>query len=747
MSDEPIRLAPVESSSGSGEADPGRMLQILWRGKWILLLVPLFAFVCARVWLDAETEIFVATAQVQVDARAINVLKSGAGEAINKPRTVLKQQQGLLKSTTLLKRIADAPALQGMQTFAPERLGDQTLLGALYDNLQTGLDVESDRLFLYFYSPFREEAVTVLDEALRVYIEYHKEKKREEASGLAAIVRTEWEAAKQELDQASGAIAVLQSENTLLAGTDKTPLQAKLDNANAALNTAHLDAQRLRAVFEDMRAASADSARFRERGVYWRTKGPIGALEDEINTFQGSRQAKEAELERLKQRKIGPENARFAELRAEIKSLQDQEDAVVLQYARDYLRNSEVDYRRAELYEQSLAADVQALLGQVAQQNQVLDRIKDLQITRDQLRERVAGFDQRMTELELQNQTGALNLDVIEYPRAAVRPAYPESEKTIIYVLGASGIAAFGLVLLVGLADRRVRAVEDVPRLLGTSVLGVLPEMPGGSDRVKIARLVEEDPDSLVAEAIRSARTATTFALPGGRGVVLVTSAGSGEGKTVCASNLAFALARAGKKTLLVDADMRKPAQHEVYSVANGIGLAGLLSSAAALKKAVVQNVAVGLDLLPAGQPHGKAAELCEGVALGGLMQTLRESYECVVVDSPPVLETSEARVLATLADAVVFVLRLDVARAPNLKRAAGILRGVGARILGALPNGASSQRGARAYAGGISYGQPPPQTTTGARPSGATGDEGETDARKARARGTDFLGLEEESA
>ncbi len=744
---EPLHLAPTDGSHKSDEADPGRMLQILWRGKWILLGVPLLAFAGAKVWLEAQTEVFVATAQVQVGARAVNVLKSGAGEAINKPRTVLKQQQGLLKSTPLLKRIVESPALQGMQTFAPEQLGDQTLLGALYDNLQTSIDAESDRLFLYFYSPFREEAVVVLDEALRVYIEYHRSKKKEEAEGLAAIVRGEWEAAKQELDQTSRAIAELQSEHTLLAGIDRTPLQTKLESVNASLGAAHLETQRLRAVFEEMQAASGDPERFRERGLYWRAKGPIAALEERINSLQKAREAKQAELERLQQSGIGAGHARFAELRAEIDGLNAQEGEIALQYAREYLRNSDVDFQRARLYEQGLAADVQELLGQVAQQNTVLNRITDLEITRTQLRERVAGFDQRITELDLQNQTGALNLDVIEYARASVRPSYPETEKTIIYVLGASGIAAFGLVLLIGLADRRVRAVEDVPRLLGTSVLGVLPEMPGGSDRVKIARLVEEDPHSLVAEGIGSVRTATIFALPGGCGVLLVTSASSGEGKSVCASNLAFSLARAGKRTLLVDADMRKPAQHEIYSVKNGTGLAGLLGSSAALKKAVVPNVALGLDLLPAGEPYGKAAELCEGAVLGGLIQTLRESYECIVIDSPPVLETSEARVLAALADAVVFVLRLDQSRAPNLKRAAGILRGVGARILGALPNGAATQRGARAYAGGISYGQAPSQTTSGARQTSATGDEGETDARKARARGTDFLGLEEESA
>jgi len=147
---------------------------------------------------------------------------------------------------------------------------------------------------------------------------------------------------------------------------------------------------------------------------------------------------------------------------------------------------------------------------------------------------------------------------------------------------------------------------------------------------------------------------------------------------------------------------------------------------------------------LPAGDSRGKAAELCEGAALAGLVRSLRESYECIVVDSPPVLETSEARVLAALADATVFVLRLEVSRAPNLKRAAGILRGVGARILGALPNGASSKRGARAYAGGISYG-PGGSAAPVARLRSA--DEVEAKPGEPRARGTDFLGLEEESA
>jgi capsular exopolysaccharide synthesis family protein len=737
---EPIRLPPVESPPARGEADAGRMLQILWRGKWILLIVPLLGFVGAKLWLGSRTELYMAVAQVQVDARTPSVLKSGAGEAVDKPRTVLKQQQGLIKSTPFLKRVAESPTLASLKTFARGQLNGKTVLGALYDGVQTSIDVESNRLFVTFTSPFREDTAVVVDEAVRVYFEHHKEKKKEQASGMAEIVRGEWESTKAELAAASEAIATLQSENLLLTGTERTPLQTKLDNANTAWNAAHLEAQKQLAVFQDMQRASADPALFRERGLYWRAKGPIGALEERMGALGKEREEKTRELERL-ERAVGAENARLAALRDELARLAKAEDEIVLRYAQDYLRNSEVDHQRARHYEENLAADVQALLSQVADQNRVFDRIKDLQIERDALRERVRGFEERIAQLELENQTGALNLNVIEYARAGARPVYPEVEKTLIYALGGSGILAFGLVLLLGMADRRVRAVEDVPGLLGTSVLGVLPELSGSSERGRVARLVEEDPHSLLAEAIRSARTATTFALPGGRGVVQVTSAASGEGKSVCASNLAFALAKAGKKTLLVDADMRKPAQHQVYAVENGVGLAGLLTSSVALKKAIVPDVALGLDLLPAGDPRGRAAELCEGAVLVELLRALREDYECIVVDSPPVLETSEARVLAALSDVVVFVLRLDESTAPSVRRAAGILRGVGARILGALPNGASSQRGARAYSGGISYGDP---RLTGSVRAAQVGEPTLAEANKARARGTDFLGLDE---
>ena len=742
---EPIRLPPVETpSQEEGGADAGRMLQILWRGKWILLAIPLLAFLAARAWLGAQTELYLASAQLQVDAREVNVLKSGPGEAINKSRTVLKQQQGLLKSTPLLKRVIETPGLKELETFELARLRGKSEIGELFDNLDSSIDVESDRLFITYKSPFRTDAVAVVDAVVAAYFEHHREEKKREVESKAAIVRGDLEAVNRELEAKNAEILQLQDEQKLLVGQDRTQLQTKLDNTNTSLNAAHQRTLEAEADYRSMERAASDPALFRERGAMWRAKAPVGSIEERLTTMRGERADKEAKLERLRGI-VSDEHSDVRALRAEIAALSAAEEEIPLEYARHYLASTKLEYERATLIEQGLAEDVAELQGMVTDQNLAVQRLNELEQQRASLRERATAHAEKVADYELENQTGGLNLTLLESARAGSKPAFPEVEKTMIYALGGGAILAFGLVLLMGLSDRRVRDPEEVPRLLGTSVLGVLPELPYRSDRARIARSVEEDPHSLLAEAIRSVRTATAFALQDGRGVVLLTSASTGEGKSVCASNLAVALARAGKKTLLIDADLRRPTQHEIYSVPAGAGLAGLLSSGVPVKKAIVADVARGLDLLPAGDAHGKASELIEGRVLGELLTALRESYECIVVDAPPVLETSEARVLASLADVTVFVLRLDQSRAPNLKRAAGILRGVGARILGALPNGASSQRGAKAYAGGISYGQAP---AASAPPRlRVVSDEPADGTRKGDARGTDFLGLEEESA
>ena len=144
---------------------------------------------------------------------------------------------------------------------------------------------------------------------------------------------------------------------------------------------------------------------------------------------------------------------------------------------------------------------------------------------------------------------------------------------------------------------------------------------------------------------------------------------------------------------------------HIVFGVENESGLGDVLAGSEEFGDVVLTNVARHLDLLPAGDATGQAAELIEGKHFQSFFEGLKAQYECVVFDSSPVLETSETRVLANLSDATLFVLRLDVSSKPNAIRARDILQGAEAKILGVQLNGARSKKGARTYAGGIAYG------------------------------------------
>ncbi len=699
-----VRLPSTESSP-SGNADAGRMLQILWRGRWILLVVPLLVFGAASWWLARQTPLYLATAQIQVDAREVNPLKSELGSATNKARTILKQQQQLLRSSAILKPLSESPELLAFATFAPERLGDKPVISELFDGLTITVDPESDRLIITFLCPYPDESGRIVEKTVELYLDHHRNEKREQAQLSYEILRGIWESTKAELAATTAKIADLRSRNHLAPGMTETVVERRLEEAYAAWNAAHLTKLKEQATWESLTKAQEDVAELKKCGEYWRQTRPIQTLESEIEYAIEQRQAAEKRFERSS-KVLDEANPELAQLRAEIAAFAAQEDEIILQYARDYMRNAERSFQDAERQERLLEADVASLEEQIYATNRVLEEIADHEMQRQALRETIGQFEERMSELQVEDQVGALNLHVLEAGRVALRPAYPDVKAVRLYSVAGGALLAFVLVVLGGFADRRIRDPEEVPATLGASVLGVVPALSGSTIRARVGRVVEEEPQSLAAEAIRSLRTATSFALPeNGRGIVLVTSAVSGEGKSVSASNLAFALARAGRRTLLVDGDMRKPAQHAIYDVPNEIGLGNLLSSRTPLKKAIVPNVAAGLDLLPAGDAAGRPAELCEGAAFPELLATLCDQYEILVVDAPSVLETSEARVIASYADAVVLVMRLDVTTTSSAQRAAGILRGVGAKLAGVLLVGARSGRDARAYAGGISHG------------------------------------------
>lgn len=213
------------------------------------------------------------------------------------------------------------------------------------------------------------------------------------------------------------------------------------------------------------------------------------------------------------------------------------------------------------------------------------------------------------------------------------------------------------------------------------------------------------DASSLDSEPYRRLRTTLSFSqLRDDRRTVVFTSARRGEGKTTTAVNFAVACAYGEQRTLLVDADLRSPQLHTVFSLPNLWGLPGLLRAPGRpLADAVVSSDIPYLDVLPAGDAVPNAAELLAQPRMAELLAEARRDYEWVVIDSPPLLPVTDAAVISRAAEGIVLVV--DVRRTPlrAARKAVDQLRDVGAPLLGVVLNNARSSL--RAYGGYGSYG------------------------------------------
>lgn len=302
--------------------------------------------------------------------------------------------------------------------------------------------------------------------------------------------------------------------------------------------------------------------------------------------------------------------------------------------------------------------------------------------------------------------------------RVADRPQLPRKPVTPNVPIGiATGIAA-GLLLGLGAAigreqlDRSIRMPGDVEHELGISVLGLLPVVEGavagagGSRRQKQrAReepkpgsppelVVHDHPTSGIAEAARAIRTNIMFMSPDRPyRVLLVTSAAPAEGKTTVACCIAVVMAQAGKRVLLLDCDMRRPRVHRIFRTTNDVGATTALLDMDRLPDVVRPTEVANLSIMTTGPLPPNPSELLHSEAFAKLLAALRDRFDSVVIDSPPVAPVTDAAVLSTKVDGTVLVVRALQTRKDLARRATRSLRDVGGHIVGAVLNAVEFER------------------------------------------------------
>lgn len=322
------------------------------------------------------------------------------------------------------------------------------------------------------------------------------------------------------------------------------------------------------------------------------------------------------------------------------------------------------------------------------------------------------GLLARLTETTISNDLPVSNMQVTELSDSP--GGLSSAGQQLKLLMSTAGLALFlslGLAFCLAYFDSRVTTADDIWRFLYLPTLGVVPDLKllrqGPQGFMEFARnpfqlllryvqrepvnrdvVISAYPDSIIAESYRSIRTALLFSRPETPPqAVLFTSAGPSEGKTVTTLNLAIALAQSGKNVVLIDADLRKGRCHKLLHRPNERGLSNVLTSNLTLDEALQSTSVQGLTVLVRGMVPPSPPDLLGSRRMKEILDNLRTRFEFILIDTSPVIGVTDAEVLSSYCDGVVFVMHSQQTSRFSARQALQTLEGVRAQILGVVLN------------------------------------------------------------
>ena len=315
----------------------------------------------------------------------------------------------------------------------------------------------------------------------------------------------------------------------------------------------------------------------------------------------------------------------------------------------------------------------------------------------------------KLAKLEISDGQNDVRASVVSHAALPEKPISPKLSRVgVMSLLG--GIALGALIIYVrDTMDDRFRSPEEMQEQLGTPVLAMIRKhesRPGvGLETLQ----VRQSPDAVESEAFRTLRTTLAFSGEDYRRIV-VTSSEPSDGKTTVLANLGCSFAQTGRRTLLIDCDLRKPGLTNLFDLRRSEGVSDILRSTESLAAMCTARLhPTGMDtlhVLPSGRRMPDSAEMLSQNRFAELLAWAESEYDQVLVDSPPILAAADAAMIGRLVDGVLVVVRPDKNHRRLVTRAVQGLLGFGVNVLGTVINAVSEEQGADYYGyGGYGYG------------------------------------------
>jgi len=352
---------------------------------------------------------------------------------------------------------------------------------------------------------------------------------------------------------------------------------------------------------------------------------------------------------------------------------------------------------------------------------------------------------ERIANIDVNQNQAQVRLAVLRDPLLPAAPVYPKLPRTVLFSLLLGAALGLASIYVVDLMDDRFRSIAELKEQIGAPVLAVVRSFAIDTKKGYDALQVHTAPQSVESESFRSLRGSLVFS-PADTQRLIVTSSEPGDGKTTVIVNLACAFAQAGKRTLLIDADMRKPGLSRLLATHSLKGLSNVLRNEEEVSLSCAENLCTsevpGLDILFCGPKPLYPVELLSGPRMEQLLEWAGDRYDQILIDSPPLLAVSDAGILSRLVDGVVLVVQPQKNHRRLVLRAAEELRSAQAELLGLVVNRANlhGDDGPEGYGYGYGYGYGTDDEPDDSQASGEDAgpmDSTETSARRAACAGS----------
>ncbi|MCC7407974.1 MAG: hypothetical protein IT442_07880 [Phycisphaeraceae bacterium] len=563
----------------------------------------------------------------------------------------------------------------------------------MLDNLTTIAERDSLSIVLSFRSPIKDEAPRILDTIVNVYLDRKQNDTMNETNGVRrALVRerTERQAGLQNIQTQIRRFTLDRNVQSLEPGLN----DAMIRNQALTEQIAEIEPQviagrqtldRLRRAQEQGEVIDDPSAMAEVR------RDPlIQAREDKVRLIREEMAVMAASF--------GPNHRRVKDL-----------ERRAMEVERELQREKERQLRQrqqAELEQMSngMAAYEKQLADLQSAKEKVAAEVKDINAVLQEYHQLIQNeADERARLKDLDMAVSNIRLTADRPDSIIVRRSYPADDPELIFPLYYVVIplvtmvmvgAVAGFLFLREMIDQRFKSPSDVGLLPKGKLVGVIPDSAEDpSSTVSVEQAFIREPDGLMAESLRQARTAIERLMDkAGHRSLLVTSVQAQSGATTLVAGLASGVAARGRKVLVIDANFRRPGQRRALRVAGGGTLAAVLKGTSTLAAAVGHASDTPVDVLTAGDVS--EPELLERPAFGQLLAEAAGQYDLILIDAPPALVTSEARMIARAADAVLLVVRAMVDKRGMVSRALRELEGGKAEVLGLLLNRARADVG-----------------------------------------------------